>query len=565
MSWQMPLAANSGAIHSEADANQPLQYPPLMASSTILASQMPSTDCQSQAQDTSGLTAFPPPPDASHDIDSMPEFGSQAFDFDQGSNEISNFHGFPYNFDPNQEFNFDIPFDANLLDLGKNVNTPDLMLPFSPGSPSNTHSITIGSSAPTPASAFTLSAFNDAFIYDAAPQRTVSSDMPRTAESMFNTHRITSTSIEPTSGAFHNMSDTTNMRSAAPECTVSSESLDGDIQQFLTKQNDEIAKIATAHNVKVDKVKDLVGFNIHYKKQRKPTLHNAILHLKATEINQEDELINNLLEHRDNRKHGVCANNAAAARDILCMGDAMTDLLDGCAHRTSSYGFYFLTRGHVNDTTKATWYGSDNSMDFLEDILQLEPSEVCQLFEQWACSRHQSADERDSLDNVRKQCTCGILMGLRTLKNNKKLEMNYVNYDKAIVLGLGVKLVGWPKAISFAKPSSIGSVVDACMLHDALKSGECHWIKLTTRQIDDHRGELENCEAEGEMIGKPRKKRSDAGKKRKGHSSDNIENEQPTKKTRHTTKSAKTTKRPVRAASDANEDHESESGSDLYG
>jgi len=42
---------------------------------------------------------------------------------------------------------------------------------------------------------------------------------------------------------------------------------------------------------------------------------------------QEDELIDNLIEHRDNRKHGVRANNAAAARDILCTGDAMTDLV----------------------------------------------------------------------------------------------------------------------------------------------------------------------------------------------------------------------------------------------
>jgi len=143
--------------------------------------------------------------------------------------------------------------------------------------------------------------------------------------------------------------------------------------------------------------------------------------------------------------------------------------------------------------------------------------------------------------------------------------MNYMNYDKMIVLGLGVKLVGWPRAVGFAKPSSIGSVVDARTLRDALKSGECHWIKLTTRQIDDHRRELENREAEGETIGKPRKRRSDAGKKRKGRSSDNIENEPPTKKTRRATKSAKMAKRPIHAASDDNEDNESESGSDLYG
>jgi|ERR1700736_628596 len=117
--------------------------------------------------------------------------------------------------------------------------------------------------------------------------------------------------------------------------------------------------------------------------------------------------------------------------------------------------------------------------------------------------------------------------------------MNYVNYDKVIVLGLGVKLVGWPKTVNFVKPSSIGSVFDARTLRDALKTGECHWIKLTTRQIEDHRTQIEGREAEGETVGRPRKKRSDAGKKRKPRTSDNIENERPTKKTKRTAKPAK--------------------------
>jgi len=152
--------------------------------------------------------------------------------------------------------------------------------------------------------------------------------------------------------------------------------LDGDIKQFLSMQEDEIAKMAMVHNIKVEKVRDLLGFNNYYKKHRKPTLHNAILYFKAMEINQgacahiyygqliniinpqtdlppgqkmkltelkalidnddslknlskeqEEELINKLLEHHDTKKNGLCANNAAAACDILCTGDAMTDLV----------------------------------------------------------------------------------------------------------------------------------------------------------------------------------------------------------------------------------------------
>jgi hypothetical protein len=53
-----------------------------------------------------------------------------------------------------------------------------------------------------------------------------------------------------------------------------------------------------------------------------------------------------------------------------------------------SYGCVFLVQGHVNDTAAATWYGSHNSMDFWEDVMNLDLDEICRLFEQWACSRH---------------------------------------------------------------------------------------------------------------------------------------------------------------------------------
>jgi hypothetical protein len=64
--------------------------------------------------------------------------------------------------------------------------------------------------------------------------------------------------------------------------------------------------------------------------------------------------------------------------------------------------------------------------------MQLDPDEICRLFEQWACSRHQSTSdllalrswlnithsdvaERDTLANVRRQCTRAIQTGLRKL------------------------------------------------------------------------------------------------------------------------------------------------------
>ena len=125
---------------------------------------------------------------------------------------------------------------------------------------------------------------------------------------------------------------------------------------------------------------------------------------------QEQEFLDKLAEHREHKTTSAHASNAAAARDMLCTSDSINrevsnraaiDIfnyspfiiglqLDNLALRTGSYGCVFLTRGHVNDTAEATWYGSHNSMDFWEDVMQLDPDEICRLFEQWACSRHQS-------------------------------------------------------------------------------------------------------------------------------------------------------------------------------
>ena len=106
--------------------------------------------------------------------------------------------------------------------------------------------------------------------------------------------------------------------------------------------------------------------------------------------------------------------------------------------------------------------------------------------------------------------------------------MNYVNYDTAIVGDLRRRLLGWPKDVKFANPSEIGTVGDIRKLRDCLKSGQCHWVKLTQSQVDEHMADMQNRRDAGEIIGKQRKKRSDAGTTRKRKQrSENLENEEP--------------------------------------
>jgi hypothetical protein len=67
---------------------------------------------------------------------------------------------------------------------------------------------------------------------------------------------------------------------------MAAKELDDAIKAFMQDQHARIEELAKAHNVKVEKVKDLVRVYTHYRKSWKPNLWNAIVHVKAMEMNQ---------------------------------------------------------------------------------------------------------------------------------------------------------------------------------------------------------------------------------------------------------------------------------------
>lgn len=111
--------------------------------------------------------------------------------------------------------------------------------------------------------------------------------------------------------------------------------------------------------------------------------------------------------------------------------------------------------------------------------------------------------------------------------------MNYVNYDKAIVEKYRVKILGWPdKEAPFVNPSEIGAISTLRILHKSWKSGATHWVKLNARETQEHLDMMEEKRKAGQSIGRPRKQRSDAGKKRGKHKvtadeDENNENNDP--------------------------------------
>ena len=113
--------------------------------------------------------------------------------------------------------------------------------------------------------------------------------------------------------------------------------------------------------------------------------------------------------------------------------------------------------------------------------------------------------------------------------------MSYLHYDLDILVKHKVKLVGWPPGFPISNPSSISTVDQIKSLRDALKVGDCHWVKMTKRQQDEHAQEVKTRQGAGELaMVKKRKERSDKGKKKKAAAgSDALKNGKKSGKRKH--------------------------------
>jgi hypothetical protein len=91
-----------------------------------------------------------------------------------------------------------------------------------------------------------------------------------------------------------------------------------------------------------------------------------------------------------------------------------------------------------------------------------------------------------------------------TSKNQKVIAMNYDNYERCIVEAHSFVLEGWTTR-KVCQPATLGREKLATLL-DALKSGDCCWIKLTEEQLEKRIADNQAREAAGETIYKQRKR-----------------------------------------------------------
>ncbi|KAI6023192.1 hypothetical protein BKA83DRAFT_4493325 [Pisolithus microcarpus] len=296
----------------------------------------------------------------------------------------------------------------------------------------------------------------------------------------------------------------------------------------------KVQVLAMTHNVTHEKVKKLLGGHKYYRNPHGTQLANAIIHDKAHEVNEgrargeklsleqirdlarvdpkyqdmtqeeKDELLRALTEFRALKNSSVRVTNSAAARDAQSTLEHIFKILDSLALRTGIYVCLFATHGHVYNSSQPFWYGTDNIMDFWEDVMDLEPNEIVR----------KNGTECNSVEGMQQMCTRILNSGLRVVAK-KKIRINFINFEVAIKARYGIDLLGWPEGVPFQSPRAITNAKHLRTLRDTLKAGTCRWAYMSRQQCVQYQDQLKERRSAGELVGKPRKKCSDAGRKRR--------------------------------------------------
>ncbi|KAG6826237.1 hypothetical protein H0H92_000621 [Tricholoma furcatifolium] len=298
------------------------------------------------------------------------------------------------------------------------------------------------------------------------------------------------------------------------------QAIQNELNEFMKKREEFTLELATKFSIKVDKARALVN-SANTKGRRAPNLRNALVSRRVKELNEglekgsrysmarvqeivqqeiddglhadldDDELREELMDSREFKTKGARSTNRAAAVDhkatLRHLEQEMGDLHERCG----TMGFAFFTRGHIHDSIIPGWIESQESLRFVQEVLEMTPEELCGKFELWACAKDRTK-KIDSTESVRIECANMILTGLQKVVGRGNLTMSYEKYESDIVQRLE----------------------EAQSLRTALLVRECKWVKLSRGEKENHAKERQEKIASGEVALRVRKKRSDAGKKR---------------------------------------------------
>ncbi|KAL0572060.1 hypothetical protein V5O48_009899 [Marasmius crinis-equi] len=314
------------------------------------------------------------------------------------------------------------------------------------------------------------------------------------------------------------------------------------LQKTVEKYEGKLSKIAGKFGKSEERIRQLVELSPHYTRRRTPRLDNAILHwmkLKyntdrpknmkytanklrelakeepylediETNLAKQEELLEAIEDQRKSEAAGARVTERSQASMINEAHTQASDIMRRLYNKTAASSFGFVSKHDVMEYGLPGFYAFGDATDFFQETFGMDMWKITRKFELW--STNQADRKKDfSIDALRSKCSTFITNGLKNLRGDQ-IQMNWINYDTAIVQKHRCHLVGWPDDVDFKSPSSLTTTDDLLEVLEALKSGTCHWQVMSNRELKAHREQMKN-EQDGKELRK-RAQRADKGKVR---------------------------------------------------
>ncbi|KAK7437703.1 hypothetical protein VKT23_018419 [Stygiomarasmius scandens] len=277
---------------------------------------------------------------------------------------------------------------------------------------------------------------------------------------------------------------------------------------FKSQRNEVSKRNALMHYVKVQGLNEgnLRGGDLHHFIET-----NAELQKLANDKDAMAKLKQEVLDYRNAKSMGARVSPLSAAHDIRAFTDTMAAELNNLYSRTGALSFFMVTPGGRDDKGRPGFaVGGVDTMAFFRRSFKQEPWDILADFQMYRAK----GDKRRGIDSgaeLRAQCVNMISSGLRYTIRAERVQMNYENYETAIVQRFNVKLI-WPEDINYGVIANPTKLPMDCIrkLHRALEIGTCKWVEISAHEKAKRMQEQGNSTAE-----KPRRKeRSDKGQRR---------------------------------------------------
>ncbi|OBZ67744.1 hypothetical protein A0H81_12133 [Grifola frondosa] len=281
---------------------------------------------------------------------------------------------------------------------------------------------------------------------------------------------------------------------------------------------------------------------------RKPNAYNAWVHHIAKEVNEDAEIgtaislvdlqrdrmddyraltteqktamISDLIDTRDSKSAGLRLCQRARTQDINTTCAKIEQLITGASCRDGIDGFYCLFSNTPDFRMEPRWYFTKKEIaSFLQGGVVhkgFDLDRIGALAEAFAVAgcdyMSMLRTSKSKAEYLKTEIRNRISSLLCEITGNPKATMNYVNYERDIVLHYGIQLVGWT-ADKFSNPSELSNSLGPLQkLKNALENGDCRFERLSTTELAERQKKFDEKVDAG--VVSQRKTRKDAGKKR---------------------------------------------------